>query len=219
MPACVCPTCGVVETREGAGPGGDLRCPACGGPCQPRRPGHRLPLSPAIVELSKSHRAAGMAPPQRIVFALLVRTLQGYRSDRFMVVFGFVMMPFFAVAGFLGGLFAMTAAHVLLASLGRWADIDLEYALYAIPLFILLLRTGTSRWSTSGRSSSASMAGGSMDWNWGGSTRSSRLPSRAPWDSSSASASAPDRPAPIHPRSRRIADRRRFGGVHPPDAQ
>ncbi|SIN67997.1 hypothetical protein SAMN05444166_0045 [Singulisphaera sp. GP187] len=79
-----------------------------------------------------------MAPPQRIVFALLVQTLQGYRSDRFMVVFGFVMMPFFAVAGFLGGLFAMTAAHVLLAALSRWADIDLEYALYAIPLFILL---------------------------------------------------------------------------------
>jgi len=86
-----------------------------------------------------------MAPPQRIVFALLVRTLQGYRSDRFMVVFGFVMMPFFAVAGFLGGLLAMTGAHALLSSLGRLGDVELGYALYAIPVFVLLF----ARWNKS----------------------------------------------------------------------
>lgn len=62
-----------------------------------------------------------------------------------MVVLGFIMMPFFAVAGFLGGLLTMTAAHVLLDALSRWADADLDYVLYAIPLFIFFF----ARWSKS----------------------------------------------------------------------
>ena len=138
-----CPACGAATNLESRGPGDWPGCPACG---QPRAasavaPGApavpRPPLSAAVIELTRSHRAAGMAPPQRIIFALLVRTLQGYRSDRFLVIFGFVMMPFFAVAGFLGGLLAMTAAHVLLSSLGRLADAELGYALYAIPPVVL----------------------------------------------------------------------------------
>jgi hypothetical protein len=97
-----------------------------------------LPISTAIIELSQSHRVAGLAPPQRIVFALLVRTLQSYRNDRFLVVFGFVMMPFFAVAGVIGGFLAMMAAALLLSTMGRWADVELGYALYAIPVFMVV---------------------------------------------------------------------------------
>jgi len=142
MTSCLCPKCGVASTRKGEGLGDGFRCPACEellliSPAVPAAQTHLL-LSPALIELTRSHRVAGMAPPQRIVFALLARTLQSYRSDRFLVVFGFVMMPFFAVIGAIGGYLAITAAHFVLDSLGRVADVELGYALYAIPLFVVV---------------------------------------------------------------------------------
>ncbi len=136
MSVVLCPRCRAENPAGRSGPGPVPRCVRC------RRPLTASPWSPAILGLADGHRVAGLAPPQRLIFALLVRTLQAYRSDRFMIVFGFVMMPFFAAVGFLLGLLMMTGGHLVLGAARGLAEVELGYALYAVPLFVLVF----ARW-------------------------------------------------------------------------
>src|SRR5262245_20317892 len=51
------------------------------------------PLSEPARKLTMSHRLAPLNPSQRVVYALLVRTLEECRSDRITLVLGFLFVP------------------------------------------------------------------------------------------------------------------------------
>ena len=71
-----------------------------------------------------------------LVFALLVRTCQAYRGDRFVTTFGWLLIPFFAGVGVVLGFGALAAAHLALMVLDPWLDFPADQLLVAVPIFL-----------------------------------------------------------------------------------
>ena len=103
-------------------------------PSLPAPPGPRV--TKAVSDFSESHRVAGLPPAQRLVYGLLARTLREYRGEPIVVVLGFLMVPFFAAVGALGGTLVMTATYRVLVAVEPWTGPLTNAALYAIPLLV-----------------------------------------------------------------------------------
>lgn len=135
-PSFTCSTCGAPTTAS-AGEAG--LCPDClrRVPAVPNPPGPPGPrITKAVFDFSESHRVAGLPPAQRLVYGLLARTLVDYRGDLLVVILGFLMVPFFAAVGALGGTLVMVAAYEVLVAVEPWTGPRANAALYAIPFLV-----------------------------------------------------------------------------------
>lgn len=92
------------------------------------------PLSAATRGLTKSHRLTHLNPSQRVVYALLARTLQEYRGDLVVLVLGLLAVPVLLLLG-VGLSVAVTWGLSWLARLAG------DWVLYApVAVFVLAAR-------------------------------------------------------------------------------
>jgi hypothetical protein len=98
-------------------------------------------LAPAVESLTTTHRMGHATGSQRLVFALLASALQeGQRHDRLTILISYTLVPILLLLGVFCSLFLMVGFWWLcsLVDLGAGKSQNLEYLLYAVPVFLFL---------------------------------------------------------------------------------